>query len=269
MDEGDGHSRTYRRDADDLCECRFCRRKWTRHHPLYSEYDTDIRRLHGASGLYVERHSNLSAVQLQQLQNYFADSIIVGDSIAQNFDYYNVANGKGDVVSDNFKSASAAAYTVSAALMPVDGVTAHPMIRGQRMRIPDAVKAFGSKHVYSFFGWKSVPDPNAADEYEQLLREIQRENPGVDVTVISATYMCKGFQTAENNNDMVRAYNEKMKQKCRENGWGYLDVAPFMNDGQGNLPDEMSVDKQIHYKYPYYSLWVELMKKYALARSGY
>lgn len=213
--------------------------------------------------------SNLSAIQLQQLQNYFADSIIVGDSIAQNFDYYNVANGKGDVVSDNFKSASAAAYTVSAALMPVDGVTAHPMIRGQRMRIPDAVKAFGSKHVYSFFGWKSVPDPNAADEYEQLLREIQRENPGVEVTVISATYMCKGFQTAENNNDMVRAYNEKMKQKCRVNGWGYLDVAPFMNDGQGNLPDEMSVDKQIHYKYPYYSLWVELMKKYALARSGY
>ena len=38
---------------------------------------------------------------------------------------------------------------------------------------------------------------------------------------------------------------------------------------EGNLPDEMSVDKQIHYKYPYYSLWVELMKKYALARSGY
>ena len=50
--------------------------------------------------------SNLSAVQLQQLQDFFADSIIVGDSIAQNFDYYNAASGKGDVVSDNFKSAS-------------------------------------------------------------------------------------------------------------------------------------------------------------------
>ena len=111
------------------------------------------------------------------LRDYFQGSVIIGDSIAENFQRYNISGGIGDEVSDNFTSLAVAGYSISKALLPNDGKNIHPMIQGHRYRLPEAIGMIGAKHVYSFFGYKDLADPNAADNYEILLREIQAANP--------------------------------------------------------------------------------------------
>lgn len=212
--------------------------------------------------------SQLTNDQLYALSEYFKDSVIIGDSIAENFQRYNITTNVGDVVSDNFTSLSVAGYSIAKALLPNDGNNIHPMVRGERHRLPEAISLIGAKHVYSFFGYTDLADPDAADNYETLLKEIQAANPGVDINVISTTYMTKSTQTEDYNNDDVRALNEAMKLKCASNGWCFIDVQDIMSDGNGNLPDDWSIDKKIHYNYQYYIYWVNEMKRTALARLG-
>ena len=202
------------------------------------------------------------------LRNYFQGSVIIGDSIAENFQRYNISGGIGDEVSDNFTSLAVAGYSISKALLPNDGKNIHPMIQGHRYRLPEAIGMIGAKHVYSFFGYKDLADPNAADNYETLLREIQTANPGVDINVISTTYMTAASQKTGYNNDSVRMLNAAMKQKCAENGWTFIDVQEIMSDGNGNLPDSWSIDQQIHYNYQYYIYWINEMKRAALTKLG-
>ena len=212
--------------------------------------------------------SQLDAEHLAILGDFFSNSVIIGDSVAENFQRYNLASGAGDVVSDNFTSLAVAGYSIQKALLPNDGKNIHPMIQGKRYRLPEAISLIGAKHVYSFFGYKDLNDVWAADNYEKLLQEIQAVNPEADITVISTTYMTKGYQNAEYNNDKVRALNEAMKLKCAANGWGFIDVQDIMSDGAGNLPDDWSIDKQIHYNYQYYIYWVNEMKRFALEKLG-
>ena len=202
------------------------------------------------------------------LRNYFQGSVIIGDSIAENFQRYNISGGSGDEVSDNFTSLAVAGYSISKALLPNDGINIHPMIQGHRYRLPEAIGMIGARHVYSFFGYKDLADPNAADNYELLLKEIQAANPGVDINVISTTYMTAASQKTGYNNDSVRMLNAAMKQKCAENGWTFIDVQEIMSDGNGNLPDSWSIDQKIHYNYQYYIYWINEMKRAALTKLG-
>ena len=212
--------------------------------------------------------SQLDAEHLGILDEFFKNSVIIGDSVAENFQRYNMSTGAGDVVCNNFTSLAVAGYSIKKALLPNDGSNIHPMIQGKRYRLPEAVNMTGAKHVYSFFGYKDLNDVQAADNYERLLQEIKAANPEADITVISTTYMTKSFQNKEYNNDKVRTLNEAMKLKCANNGWGFIDVQDIMSDGSGNLPDEWSIDKQIHYNYQYYIYWVNEMKRYALEKLG-
>lgn len=212
--------------------------------------------------------SQLSDQQFYALSEYFKGSVIIGDSIAENFQRYNITTNKGDVVSDNFTSLAVAGYSLSKVLLPNDGENIHPMVQGGRHRLPEAIGLIGAKHVYSFFGYKDLNDPEAADNYEKLLKEITGENPGVDITVISTTYMTEKSQDADYNNDKVRSLNAAMQEKCRVNGWDYIDVQDIMSDGNGNLPVACSIDQKIHYNYQYYIYWVNEMKRTALRKLG-
>lgn len=212
--------------------------------------------------------SQLDSEHLAVLREYFKDSVIIGDSVAENFQRYNLTTGVGDVVSDSFTSLAVAGYSINKALLPNNGSNIHPMIQGKRYRLPEAISMIGAKHVYSFFGYKDLNDVYAADKYEKLLQEIQALNPDTDITVISTTYMTKAFQNSDYNNDKVRTLNEAMKLKCSVNGWGFIDVQDIMSDGAGNLPEEWSIDRQIHYNYQYYIYWVNEMKRYALEKLG-
>ncbi|SEA46205.1 GDSL-like Lipase/Acylhydrolase family protein [Oribacterium sp. KHPX15] len=206
--------------------------------------------------------------EIEALRNYFQGSVIIGDSVAENFQRYNMAGGAGDVVSDSFTSLGVAGYSIANALLPNDGKNIHPMIQGKRYRLPEAIGMIGAKHVYSFFGYKDLADPNAANNYEILLKEIQAANPGIDINVISTTYMTAAYQKTGYNNDSVRMLNAAMKQKCAENGWTFIDVQEIMSDGNGNLPDSWSIDQKIHYNYQYYIYWINEMKRAALTKLG-
>jgi hypothetical protein len=202
------------------------------------------------------------------LRNYFQGSVIIGDSVAENFQRYNITAGAGDAVSDNFTSLAVAGYSIEKALLPNDGQNIHPMVQGKRYRLPEAIGMIGARHVYSFFGYKDLADPNAADNCEKLLKEIQEKNPGIDINVISTTYMTEAYQKTGYNNDAVRTLNAAMKQKCAVNGWSFIDVQDIMSDGKGNLPEDWSIDKQIHYNYQYYIYWVNEMKRAAFTKLG-
>lgn len=212
--------------------------------------------------------SQLTDQQFYALSEYFKGSVIIGDSVAENFQRYNITTNKGDIVSDSFTSLAVAGYSLSKALLPNDGENIHPMVQGARHRLPEAIGLVGAKHVYSFFGYKDLNDPEAADNYEKLLKEITEVNPGVDIAVISTTYMTEKSQNDDYNNDKVRSLNTAMKEKCRVNGWEFIDVQDIMSDGNGNLPEEWSIDKKMHYNYQYYIYWVNEMKRTALRKLG-
>lgn len=221
--------------------------------------------------------NGLPLTEDQRVLDFYKDSIVIGDSVADGFKLFAQGNKENPLMSTlQFQTASR--YNLINALVPVeqDASIAHPVYQGKFMNVWDSVKLLNAKHVYLFFGFNDLGDRTSdiVDRYSKLISKIKEVNPDTDFTIISTTYIYPGytkhFQGVKSwafDNPTVRKLNTAMQDLSKKNGWGYMNIADRLSDGNGNLDPKYCSDQMIHQNADAYVVWAQCFRDYAASKN--
>ncbi len=218
----------------------------------------------------------LNAQEDQRVIDFYKDSILIGDSVADGFKRYCIARNQNPVLS-NINFQTQARYSIHDEIQPIgtEGVN-HLWYGGAQHYAYELVSLVGAKHVYLSLGLNDIkgrPSEVLAN-YKSLISSIAAANPAADITVISTTYIYPSAQTKLSgikswafDNDTVRKLNSSLKELCTANGYGYIDIANRLADANGNLDPKYCTDEYIHQNADAYVIWVQALRDYAAEKN--
>lgn len=204
----------------------------------------------------------------EELAVYFGESAFIGDSVMIGLRNYSM-NQEGDSCLSGAQFLAAVGYSSYNALQPVTGKHIHPLYKGKKCQVWDAVSDMGAKRVFISLGTNDIimlGSEGAIERCRQVVDKILESCPGVEINCISVTYAAEGKEKGKLNNQSIAEYNGLLLQMAAENGWGYLDMATPLSDGRGNLANEICSDGFVHLKNPAYAVWEEELIRYANTR---
>lgn len=174
---------------------------------------------------------------------WFDDAVFVGDSVTLKLSYYcdDNTDALGNV---QFFCAGSLGYTN--ALWDLDREDAvHPTYKGTTYLSADCASVTGASKVFVMLGMNDVGlygVDGALESAETLLNNITANSPDAVIYVQSVTPIMEDAQGSTWNNETIRTFNEKLKELCKEKGYGFLDVYSVMADENGNLHSEYCSD---------------------------
>ena len=204
----------------------------------------------------------------EELALYFGESVFIGDSVMIGLRNYSM-NQEGDSCLSGAQFLAAVGYSSYNALQPVTGKHIHPLYKGKKCQVWDAVSDMGAKRVFISLGTNDIimlGSEGAIERCRQVVDKILESCPGVEINCISVTYAAEGKEKGKLNNQSIAEYNGLLLQMAAENGWGYLDMATPLSDGRGNLSNEICSDGFVHLKNSAYEVWEEELIRYANMR---
>lgn len=233
-----------------------------------------------AAGAEATAQTTANGLPLQEDQrvlDFYQDSVIIGDSVADGFKLFAQGN-KTNPLMGELQFLTASRYNLINALIPEeqDKTIAHPIYKGQFLNVWNSIKLMNAKHIYMFFGFNDLGDrtDKIVNRYVQLIHQIQAVNPDVDFTIISTTYIYPGYTKSFSgvkswafDNPTVRKLNTEMQKLAQQNGWGYMNIADALSDGQGNLNPNFCTDKMIHQNADAYVVWAQCFRDYAASKN--
>lgn len=202
-------------------------------------------------------------VSNEEILSYFQNAVIVGDSVAYGFQLHAKRHAEDPLFSSLF-FLTAGSYSVHNAFWPVSAESVHPMYKGVQHPIWETVPMTGRKHVFTFFGLNDLNiGRDTPEKYVELLRRIKEQDPEVDFTILSCTYTLADKGSGHLNNTEIRDFNATMQKLAKQNGWGYIDLATPLSDGNGNLAPEYCSDAFVHQTPEAYAIWRDQLVQYA------
>ena len=203
------------------------------------------------------------ALHALQIGEFFKDSVLVGDSVAEGFNLYAMRNPAFPIF-QNLKFLTKVSYSVHNAFM---SSSYNPRFQGAQMYAWDSMRLMGIKHVYTFFGLNDLGSgvDNTVAQYLKYIARVQQEIPDIKITIVSTTPMYKGSEKKVLNNANIRALNAEMAELAAQNGWGYIDVASRLCDSDGCLAKQYCSDKYVHQNNSAYQIWQAAFEEYAEA----
>ena len=203
------------------------------------------------------------ALHALQIGEFFKDSVLVGDSVAEGFNLYAMRNPAFPIF-QNLKFLTKVSYSVHNAFM---SSSYNPRFQGAQMYAWDSMRLMGIKHVYTFFGLNDLGSgvDNTVAQYLKYIARVQQEIPDIKITIVSTTPMYKGSEKKALNNANIRALNAEMAELAAQNGWGYIDIASRLCDSDGCLAKQYCSDKYVHQNNSAYQIWQAAFEEYAEA----
>ena len=203
------------------------------------------------------------ALHALQIGEFFKDSVLVGDSVAEGFNLYAMRNPAFPIF-QNLKFLTKVSYSVHNAFM---SSSYNPRFQGAQMYAWDSMRLMGIKHAYTFFGLNDLGSgvDNTVAQYLKYIARVQQEIPDIKITIVSTTPMYKGSEKKVLNNANIRALNAEMAELAAQNGWGYIDVASRLCDSDGCLAKQYCSDKYVHQNNSAYQIWQAAFEEYAEA----
>lgn len=199
----------------------------------------------------------------EELAAYYSDSVFVGDSIMVGFRNYS-AKQKSYVHDIQFLAVGS--YSAFNAMKPVADSNVHPMYKGKKCQVWDAIPLIGSKRAFILLGMNDISIlglEGARDQYRELINKILETSPDIEIHIISVTYTLEGEGKGKLNNENLAQYNVLLQEMAEENGWEYLDLCTPISDGKGNLAAEYCSDGFVHLSNSAYTLWESALVDYA------
>lgn len=141
--------------------------------------------------------------------------------------------------------------------------------RGQEYTIEEAVALSGVKKIFVMIGvndlgFMSVEETMAY--YTTMMDNILALSPDLEVYLESLLPVIDtGIQGAKNSH--VNALNDLLKVYAEDNGFHYIDVAPYIRDHTGNMPLAYSSDASTHMNYEGTDIWIQVLKLYAATQT--
>ena len=217
-----------------------------------------------------------TATEDQRVIDFYKDSIIIGDSVADGFSKYAMARKQNPVLA-NISFMTMPRYSIHEELQPIgtEGVN-HFWYGGAQHYAYEIPALFNAKHIYLSLGLNDIKSrPSIVlEQYQNYIGQIVAANPYADITIISTTYIHPDAQTSLSgikswafDNDTVRKLNSSMKEYAAEKGYGYIDIANRLADANGNLNPIYCTDGYIHQNADAYAIWVQCLREYAAAQN--
>lgn len=203
----------------------------------------------------------------EELAAYYSDSVFIGDSIMAGFRNY---SAKRDSYVHDISFLAVGSYSAFNAMKPVVGDNVHPMYKGKKCQVWNAVPLIGSKRAFILLGMNDISIlglEGSRDQYKQLIDKILETSPDIEIHIISVTYTLRDQGKGKLNNDNIAKYNVLLQEMAEENGWGYLDLCTPISDGEGNLAKEYCSDGFVHLSQSAYALWESELIDYANAQA--
>ena len=213
------------------------------------------------------------------LDEYFRDSVFIGNSIMVHF--YNYVSAKRATYSDflgKCKFLAASAYSPKLEFDSNPQTQYMIKYQGEYMHVWDAVQKMGAKTAYvSLMALNELGlHPNATcaedtfDNMVRMLDKIKEVNPGINIVVLSNTYMVNTFNYKNLNNKNIYKLTSLMLDYCNANNIAFLDVTtPLTVDGY--LKTSYCIDPDpnsgngCHLQQKCYNSWVAVLRNYAYA----
>ena len=190
--------------------------------------------------------------------SFFDDAVFVSDS--QGLIFYNCVKYAG--VLENAVHLCRNSYSI-------DSAAGDKMLlswRGQNYPIEEAIAQTGGNRVFFMLGINDVGhySVNQMDQlmekWEIVIDRIQAKTPHVEICIQSLIPVWTGGETKDVNNEVVRAYNEALKELAKEKGCVFIDVAAYFVDSTGGLADPYTNDKYVHTNAAGVDTWVKVLK---------
>ena len=202
------------------------------------------------------------AVSEAEIDAFYADSVLVGDSVMLGFRNY--AQKSGDPFLKSIGILCAGSFSVHNSFDPVSGKSVHPIYQGKQRHIWESIAMMGRKQVFLFFGLNDIAlDNNTPALYQQLVARIKEQSPEAQIHIISMTYVAAGAGKKRLNNTNIRAFNATMKEIAAKEGWGFVNMADPLADGNGDLAKAYCSDNYVHQTPAAYKVWTEVLRAYA------
>lgn len=212
-----------------------------------SKADISKTESHAASSAVPSQSDNTNAVS----ENWFKDSVFVGNSRTEGLRNYDGLNG--------------ASYYAEKGLM-VDTVYTKKAvnIKGRKLTAMQAIKEGHFGKVYLMFGinelgWSSTQ--TFFDDYRKIIADIKKDSPKAIIYIQSIMPVSekKSESSAVYNNTKIKEFDERLKGLAKEEKAVYLDIAGAVSDSGGVLPDGASVDG-VHLNSQYCGKWCDYLK---------
>ncbi len=208
---------------------------------------------------YVEKGKAVSS-------SYFNDAVFVGDSVSMSLQLYSASK----------KSLGKASFVCAASLSPynahweVSSGSKHPVFKGKKQKVEDAVAASGARKVYIMLGINSLGMgvDRCVSDLTKLIDKILAKSPKATIILQSVTPMTKDSPIKKStlNNDIIRQYNAKLLELANDNGWYYVNVSEAFKDSEGNLKKSYCSDPSamgIHFTFEADKVWVDYLITHA------
>lgn len=204
----------------------------------------------------------------EELAAYYKDSVFIGDSIMVGFRNY---SAKQTSYVHDISFLAVGSYSAFNAMKPVEGDNVHPIYKGKKYQLWDAVPLIGSKRAFILLGMNDISIlglEGARDQYKELIDKILESSPDIEIHIISVTYTLADQGKAKLNNENLAQYNVLLQEMAGENGWGYVDLCTPISDGKGNLAEAYCSDGFVHLSTSAYALWESELASYANAQAA-
>ena len=192
--------------------------------------------------------------------SFFDDAVFIGDSISLKLSQY--ASSSGELGKAKFLVVGS--YGVS------NAINDHPdtklSFRGTTYKdFEEALAATGGKKVFIMLGMNDIGlygIDKTIENWGTMLSMIHEKCPDMVVYIQSMTPVWTGGEKGKLNNDNVNKYNERLKNFANNNGYKFIDVAPYMKDTTGGLATKFCSDSYVHLTNEGAQTWIKVLKAY-------
>ncbi len=204
------------------------------------------------------------------IRKFYSETAFVGDSLMMGYTYY---LQKYDREGFFAKTTMLCAYGFSArdAIRPISEKTKHPLYKGKKMLVEDALKLAKCKRVFIVFWANEIPGADvgkANQNLEILVQRIREQSPDIEVYIVSPCYMY--LKTAKKttflNNNNLYALTLSRRAFCNNNNAGYVEVSKYLGNEKVGLLEKYTSDYYIHVNKDAYDIWSQVFLDYAIGR---
>lgn len=212
--------------------------------------------------LYVKDPQKLT-VSNKQKDNYFKDSVMVGNSLGVGLASYCRRQYAGFL--GNAKHFSSGSYSLMNDKRPISATSLHPKYKGKKYRVKDALKVMGVKKAFLSFGMNDLNIygvKGSANVYQKFIKELQKTNKGLEVYIVSQTPVRRTSGKLENG--CIREFNRLMETYAKNTKDVYfVNIFDYFLDGSGRLASKYCSDGFCHLTSAGYEVWTSQLKKFA------
>jgi hypothetical protein len=190
--------------------------------------------------------------------SFFDDAVFIGDSQGQIF--YNCVKYAG--VLENATHLCRNSYSI-------DSAAGDKMLlswRGKNYPIEEAIAQTGANRAFFMLGINDVGHyrvdqmDRLMEKWEIVIDRIQAKTPHVEICIQSLIPVWTGGETKDVNNEVVRAYNEALKELAKEKGCVFIDVGAYFVDSTGGVANCYTYDRYVHTNAAGVDTWVKVLK---------